>query len=173
MALIPPLYIHTYIHTYLRTYVHTYVHTYIHTYLHTYLGVRGQDGRGSRAGGVGRDTEQSGTVLLTNEIGTPDPKLEPQISSSDKCKINLNSIRKNSWTTFLGLGSGVPIPSVRSDAALVHVLEAHCFSTCTTHMLSSKPYSGTSASKTALRSCSGVGGAGTPRSFVHVLVIRS
>ena len=29
-----------------------------------------------------------GTVYATNEIGTPNPQLEPQITSLEKCKIN-------------------------------------------------------------------------------------
>ena len=31
---------------------------------------------------------RGGRARLTNEIGAPDPKLEPQITSLDKCKMN-------------------------------------------------------------------------------------
>ena len=52
-----------------------------------------------------------GVTCLTSEIGTPEPQLEPQITSLAKCKID-QSILEDQFTKLLGLGSRVPNPSV-------------------------------------------------------------
>ena len=55
------LYIYIYIHT------HICIHVYIYIYIHIYNKLQ---------------------ALVTNEIGTPEAQLEPQITSLEKCKID-------------------------------------------------------------------------------------
>ena len=62
---------------YVCMYVYIYIYIYIYnTCIHT-------------LGFVGFDAGQN---LIANEIGTPDPQLEPQITSLDKCNVISNLV---------------------------------------------------------------------------------
>ena len=51
-------------------------------------------------------------IMKTDEIGTPTPTRAPD-NQLEKCKLDLLvSVNKHRFGRFLGLGSGVPIPSV-------------------------------------------------------------
>ena len=62
--------------------------------------------------------------VVTNEIGPPRPQLEPQITCEDTCNINFILYQKHQFSKSLGLGSGVPIPSMKSITCAVLVTDS-------------------------------------------------
>ena len=59
---------------------------------------------------------------LTNEIGTPDPNWSPRLPTYQNARLT-EFYQRHQFTKFMGLGSGVPVPSVVAYGDLDHRLQ--------------------------------------------------